>query len=282
MKLWIIYSTVVLNPNKNNAISWMLDEAKACGFDAEVLFAEDIVMESNNTLNIYYQNQLRELPDVVLTRTYDISLIKQFEANNIKVFNNSDALRNCLDKWTTHQILTKHNIPSPKTIYSEHGCTFDFVKSVLDVPFIIKDIKGSKGEQVYLIHNESEFNTAVKGCLEPMYQAYIDSSFGKDVRLHVIGDEVVTSVLRFSNSDFKSNFSQGGSANFFEPDEAMKQLAIDSTKALGLDFSGVDILFTPEGYTVCEVNGVPGFRTVGLTSKFNIPYAMMDYIRRQV
>lgn len=279
MKLWIIYSKVVLNPNKNNAISWMLDEAKSCGFDAEVLFAEDIILESSDTLNIYYQGQLMTYPDVVLTRCYDIHLLKQLELSGIKVLNSSDALKNCYDKWSTHQLLSKHGIPSPKSVYSEHPVTYSDIKNILTLPFIVKDIYGAKGDQVFLVKDEKTFHAAVKKCTRPMFQAYIEASYGRDIRVHVIGGKVMTSVLRISNGDFKSNFSQGGKAESYTPDEAVIKLAIESTKALQLDFSGVDILFTNDGYTVCEVNGVPGFRTVGLTSKFNIPRAMMTYIR---
>ncbi|WP_240838568.1 RimK family alpha-L-glutamate ligase [Acidaminobacter sp. JC074] len=281
MKLWIIYSKVVLNPNKNNAISWMVDEANACGFDAEVLFAEDIIIEASDKLNIYYKGELQDYPDLVLTRCYDLHLLKQLELAGLPVFNSSQAMRNCHDKWTTHQELSKHGIPSPRTLFSEHPVTFEDIEKILKLPFIIKDIYGAKGEHVYLINDEKEFYQAVDECDHPIFQEYIKASFGKDIRVHVIGDEAVTSVLRKSHSGFKSNFSQGGYAENYEPDEIVKKLAIDSTKALGLDFSGVDILFTENGYTVCEVNGVPGFRTVGLTSKFNIPYAMMDYLRRQ-
>ena len=282
MKLWIIYSKVVLNPNKNNAISWMIDEASKCGFDAEVLFAEDIMIEASDKLNIYYNGNMMSYPDLVLTRCYDSHVLKQLELAGIPVYNNSEGMRNCHDKWTTHQLLSKHGIPSPRTLFSEHSVVFEDISNILQLPFIIKDIYGAKGEHVYLIKDMEDFDQAISECEHPIFQEYIKASFGKDIRVHVIGGKVVTSVLRKSKSGFKSNFSQGGTAESYEPDEMVKSLAIESTKALGLDFSGVDILFTEEGYTVCEVNGVPGFRTVGLTSKFNIPFAMMDYLRRQI
>jgi len=281
MKLWIIYSKVVLNPNKNNAISWMVDEANKCGFDAEVLFAEDIIIEASDQLKILYQGQVQTYPDLVLTRCYDLHLLKQLELAGIPVFNNSQAMRNCHDKWTTHQLLSKSGIPSPRTLFSEHPVEFHTIGKVLKLPFIIKDIYGAKGEHVFLIKDKDDFLTAIDACDHPIFQEYVKASYGKDIRVHVIGGQAVTSVLRKSQSGFKSNFSQGGSAESYQADEIVKKLAIDSTQALGLDFSGVDILFTENGYTVCEVNGVPGFRTVGLTSKFNIPYAMMDYLRRQ-
>ena len=283
MKLWIIYSKAVLNPSKNNALSWMLDEAEALGFDANILFTEDLLLETNGSMHkIYHHGTELEYPDAALIRCYDIPMIKHLELAGVQTFNSSYALNQCLDKWTTHQLLAKADIPSPRSIYSEHDVEYEVIKKQLSLPFIVKDIKGARGEQVYLITDELTFSEALIKCDLPLFQEYIDTSFGRDVRLHVIDNQVVASVLRHSEVDFKSNFSQGGNALPYEPDEAMKELAIKSTQALNLNFSGIDILFTEHGYTVCEVNGIPGFRTVGLTSKYNIPNAMMAYIRRQL
>jgi len=282
MKLWIIYSKVVLNPNKNNAISWMEDEARNCGFDVQVLFAEDIVLMAHESHMLYYQGEKMTLPDIVLTRCYDIHMLEHLERAGVKVFNSSKSLMQCRNKWHTHQILTSESIKSPKTIFSEHTCDFEFIKNELSLPFVVKCIFGAKGEQVHLVHNEEEFDHVLTLIDQPLFQSYVKTSYGRDIRLHVIGDQVVTSVLRKSESSFKSNFSLGGAAESYEADAELKDLAVKSSKALGLDFSGIDVMFTGDGYTVCEVNGVPGFRTVGLTSGYNIPFAMMDYIRRNV
>lgn len=282
MKLWIIYSKVVLNPLRNNAVSWMLDEAVALGFDAQIIYCEDLMMGTSKDLTIYHKGEITNLPDVAFLRTYDISMIEHLERMGIQTFNTSKALNACLDKWHTHQILTNQNIPSPKTLFSLHAVSYVDIKKQLSLPFIIKDNKGARGEQVYLIHNEDEFDQATNQCQDALFQEYINTSYGKDIRVHVIGDRVVATVLRVSESDFKSNYSQGGQALPYELDDIGKQLAIKSTHALGLHFSGVDLLFTEHGYTVCEVNGVPGFRTVGLTSETNLPHEMLRYIKENI
>ena len=35
---------------------------------------------------------------------------------------------------------------------------------------------------------------------------------------------------------------------------------MESTKLLGLDIGGVDLLYDNDGYKICEVNSSPGFR----------------------
>ena len=281
MTLWIIYSKVVLVSSKNNAIQWMLDEAKRINFKATIVFAEDLSIATiNSKLVIFHKGSLVSLPDIAFLRCYDISLIKQFEELNVKTFNSSKSLENCLNKWTTHQILTSKNIPTPNTLFSYHNMKYDELIKIFGNRFIVKDLKGAKGINVFLITNKDEYKEAISLSKNPIYQEYIDTSFGKDIRVHVIGGKVVACVLRESKNDFKSNFSLGGSASIYKPNEEIIKIAIESTKALGLDFAGVDILFTKNSYTVCEVNGVPGFRTIGLTSRISIPRKMFKHINK--
>ena len=55
----------------------------------------------------------------------------------------------------------------------------------------------------------------------------------------------------------------GGHACAHPLDEAAAQLAVAAAQSIGLDFAGVDLLMDGEGgYTVCEVNGNAGFRTL--------------------
>ena len=115
-----------------------------------------------------------------------------------------------------------------------------------------------------------------------MLQQYISRSFGRDVRVWVIGNSVAGSVLRYSDTSFLSNYAQGGEDMQYEIDSEIKDLALRSTQALGLEFAGVDILFDEGGYTVCEVNGNAGFRTISSVSDKNIPYQLFDYINRKV
>lgn len=281
MTLWIIYSKIVLSSSKSNAIQWMLDEAERFNFQALIIFAEDLSIATiNSKLVVFHKGNLISLPNIAFLRCYDISLIKQLEKLNVKTFNSAKSLENCLNKWTTHQILTSKNIPTPNTLFSNHKIRYSELINIFGSKFIIKDLKGAKGINVFLITNEYEYNEAISLSKDPIYQEYIDTSFGKDIRVHVIGDKVVACVLRKSKDGFKSNFSLGGSASIYEPDEEIIKISIESAQALGLDFAGVDILFTKNGYTVCEVNGVPGFRTIGLTSRISIPRKMFKHINK--
>jgi glutathione synthase/RimK-type ligase-like ATP-grasp enzyme len=51
-----------------------------------------------------------------------------------------------------------------------------------------------------------------------------------------------------------------------------------TSKSLGLEFCDIDLLFTPEGYSVCEVNENAGFRTISKVSDIDIVEEFFKYI----
>jgi ribosomal protein S6--L-glutamate ligase/gamma-F420-2:alpha-L-glutamate ligase len=236
----------------------------------------------DQTLKIQYENKDITLPDRVFMRCYDLNLLRHLEHMGIKTFNNSNALEISRDKWKTHHYLSLKNLKSPRTILVRENISFEFLGHSLGLPFILKDSFGTHGEEVFLIYNLEDFNDKIKVLNQAIGQVFIKSSYGKDIRVHVINGEVVASVLRSSEKSFLSNYSQGGTPAPFLLDDQGKKLAIDATRALGLDFSGIDLLFDQDGYTICEVNGIPGFRTLGLTTKENLPSLMLTYIKESL
>lgn len=46
--------------------------------------------------------------------------------------------------------------------------------------------------------------------VEFLFQEMIENSTGRDVRLQVVGDEVVASMYRYSENDFRANITAGG------------------------------------------------------------------------
>eukprot|EP00957_Ditylum_brightwellii_P195360 14884599-Ditylum_brightwellii.AAC.1 len=57
----------------------------------------------------------------------------------------------------------------------------------------------------------------------------------------------------------------------------MEKLALDVAKTLDLDIAGIDLLFHPDGYKVCEANSAPGFKGFEDALQVNVPEMMLDY-----
>lgn len=302
MKGYLIYPATT--PRKNNAFSWFQDAAAHHGIELEVYFYEHPGVSS--------ELSHLPLPDFVFMRGYNTELSSWYERQGIRVINTTESMKLCRDKFATNEVLERRGIPVPRTIAEAPGDSYESVLKSLysNVPehsgfdtaqsshkeertcFILKQCYGSKGENVYLVGSQKEFDDAVAQCkaterqrLDLMgkdselgidaeeikagcrliYQEYISFSRGRDIRVWVFAGKVIGNILRYNDNSFKSNFAQGGSFKDIElPAEAAK-IASSAALALGLDFAGVDLLFDRDDkFRVCEVNGNPGFRTASV------------------
>lgn len=277
---WVIYPT----PAKGilTAFDWMIESAAKNGISLRVLLAENISTTVGECgIKIIYHGEEQTLPHFVLMRHYDVHLSTILEKLGVRVINSTTSMVLSQNKLLTHVELQRNHIPTPFTLYGVINYAYCVEK--LGSPFVVKAIRGSKGEEVFLVADSQEFEDCKNEIrllgAEPIAQKYIASSYGRDLRVWVIGERVVASVLRHSETSFKSNIALGGKANYYELPETVSQLAIDSCKAVGLELGGVDILFDGDHYTVCEVNGNAGFRAFSMAgTKVDIPNEIFKYI----
>ncbi|MBE9488349.1 MAG: RimK family alpha-L-glutamate ligase [Bacteroidetes bacterium] len=273
---WVIYP----KPNKqqlsNNAFEMMREMALANDLEIDILFLEDITISINNgILDILHKFKEVEKPLFVVMRCYDSNLSRQFELMGIRVYNSHNSMNLSQDKIATHQILCNNNIDTPQTYFNIDN--FQTAKELLGERFIMKTLNGSKGEGVFLVDNEKDFNKH-ENCL---IQEYIEFSSGKDIRVWVIGNKAISAVERYNDNSYLSNFAQGGSARKVEITKEIEEIAVKSSLALGLDISGVDILYKKDGgFCICEVNANAGFRTLWNTNKrVNLPNEIFKWVK---
>jgi RimK family alpha-L-glutamate ligase len=87
----------------------------------------------------------------------------------------------------------------------------------------------------------------------------------------VDGEVLACMERRAKDGGFKANFSQGGAVEEFDLNEEAKQIAIDTAKAMDIRIAGIDLLFTDDGFTICEANTFPGFKGLEQACDINIP-----------
>jgi len=211
-------------------------------------------------------------PDFVLFWDKDYVLAKHLEGAGLRLFNNAEGMRLCDDKSLTYLAL-EGRVRMPKTLIAPK--TFEGVgytdraflslaAEELSFPMVVKECFGSFGRQVYLVHSLAELNTLVDGMGGKPFlmQEYIASSAGRDVRLNVVGGEVVSAMYRENPNDFRSNVTGGGTGKAYTPTAAQAELAVKACECLGLDFAGVDVMFGKGGEPIlCEVNSNPHFKS---------------------
>ena len=252
-----------------------------------------LYVKRNNDILIDTACNLESPPDFVIFWDKDIQLAKMLEMQEIRLFNSSQAIMICDDKRETCLMLQNAKISIPRTMiapmtYDGVGFTsYDFLNQVeerLKYPLIVKEAFGSFGEQVYMAKNREELLTTISSCstTKLLFQEYIETSHGRDIRLQVVGDEVVAAMYRYSSTDFRANVSAGGKMQSYTPSQTEISLAVQACKAVGADFAGVDLLFGEEGPYVCEVNSNAHFKNLLECTGVNTAEKIFDYIKNKL
>jgi glutathione synthase/RimK-type ligase-like ATP-grasp enzyme len=80
--------------------------------------------------------------------------------------------------------------------------------------------------------------------------------------------------------NFKANYSAGGLVESYNLNPSIEWLAIESSRLIGLDIAGVDILFDKDNnYRICEINSYPGFEGFEKATGLNVPEEIFSYVK---
>lgn len=279
---WMIYPKETIN-NKfgNNAFDWMKESALKNGIFIDIVFSDELtILNKDNKTEFIYDGKNLKFPDFVIMRDYNYTISMQLEAIGIRVINSTLSMFNSRNKAVTAQLLVKNNVSTPKFLLTKEK-NYEFIHNFFDnKKFVMKENEGSQGKGVYLIEDEEDYNNVYHKINDEYFcQEFIEISFGMDIRVYVLGGKVLGCVKRSSDSSFKSNYSLGGRVGKYELTDSIKALSLSASKAIGLDFCGIDLLFTEDSFTVCEVNGNAGFRTITQVSDIDIPMELFKWIK---
>ncbi len=295
MKGWLV-TNAFLHTHKFTEIHlWLTEAAKKLGVDLIVKTNAEILIQLDQDFASMKSKKSAEKPDFILFWDKDTRLAQYLEMKGLPVFNSSRGIALCDDKSQTHLYLQGAGILMPKTMiapmtFSNIGYNsldfLDHVEKELSWPIVIKECFGSFGQQVYLAYNRQELKETVMniGAKPMLFQEFIHSSKGKDLRLQVVGSQVVAAMYRYSdNGDFRANITGGGKMKPYEPTQKQIDLAVESCKILGLDFAGVDILFGKDKEpVVCEVNSNAHFKNIYDCTGINVADSILAYIIKRI
>lgn len=268
MKAWIIYSGTLDIKKIEDLVDSFVIEGKKLDIEIEKIKNTELIPVYNNEgkPELIFLKKVNK-PEFIIFWDKDIFLAKHLENMGYRLFNSSSAIDYCDDKCLMHLILSNRNISMPKTvispmIFNSDNINEDYLIKVFNTfnnKVVIKEAKGSFGMQVYLIESKEAFVNKIKELnrrnVRFIIQEKIETSFGKDIRVNIIGNKVIGAMLRKSKGDFRANITQGGEGEIIKLTQEQEELALMAHKALGLDFSGVDLLFGEDDKPLlCEVN----------------------------
>ncbi len=227
--------------------------------------------------------------DVVLERCVSyfrgLHFTACLEFLGVPVINNFEVANNCGNKMITSLLLKKHNVPTPKTYFSfsSEAALENLEKT--GYPMVIKPVVGSWGRGVMPLKDRDTADAIIEvrelsdGPLDRIY--YLQEMVNRpprDIRVIVVGDQVVAAMYRTSSGSFKTNIALGAEPVVCEITKELEDVCMRAAKAVGGGILGVDVMEDKKrGLVVHEVNNTVEFKGLAKVAKKDIPKEMIDF-----
>lgn len=296
-KGWILYKRGEKELTAHDhGVNRFLSESISRGIDFSVYKPADLVpvISSKAPLHILDVNgNPLPFPDFVLPRIgaetgiQALALLSLLEKAGIFVVNTVPAIERAKNKFSTILLLKENKLAHPKTMLLDFSIDFNIVSREIGFPLVVKSLAGARGEGVFLCETMSEFRD-LWGCLSHgnddryLAQEFITESAGKDLRVFVIDGKPIACILRTAKEGFKANYSLGGSVETYPMNQEIKALSVLVAKIMNLHVSGIDLLFSNDGFLICEANSSPGFKGLELATGKNIAGMILDFVLKKL
>ena len=216
---------------------------------------------------------------------FRVDALHRLENAGVRVINPPAAIERTVDKYYTSTLLEDAGLPTPRTIVAEqfNGAMDGFQELGGDV--VVKPLFGSEGRGMTRVSDPDTAYRVFRALELGRYIYYLQEFIPhrqEDFRIFVIGGEAVAAMVRRGES-WKTNVAQGAEVRALAMDDELRELSIRATSALGADYAGVDILPTEDGgYTVIEINGIPGWQGLVEATGVNVAEHLVTYVLKDV
>jgi len=216
--------------------------------------------------------------------TRRISMIEHMEVSGIRVINPCYSFRRARDKYATQYTLARAGLPIAETYTTESMERAYRWSRELGVS-VYKPILGSMGKGSLKFDDPDIAYNAWK-MLSRLGQPLIVQEYlrnpGRDIRVFVVGGEVVGSAYKYgAPGEWKTNVAQGARMVDEPVPRETLDLGVKATSALGLDYAGVDIIESERGPVILEVNGAPGWQALKAATGVDVAEKIVRFAAAQ-
>jgi len=212
--------------------------------------------------------------------TRRISMVEHMEVSGIRVVNPCYSFRRARDKYATQYTLAGAGLPVAET-YTTEEMERAYRRSRELRKCVYKPILSSMGRGSLRFDDPDIAYNAWKMLSrlgQPIILQEYLSNPGRDIRVFVVGDEVVGSAYKYvAEGEWKTNVAQGGRMVVEPMPKEILELGVKATRAMGLDYAGVDIIEAERGPVVLEVNGAPGWQALKAATGVDVAERIISY-----
>lgn len=278
---WILYGRKEAEYNKHY-ITMYQEEGKKFDITFEVIIVEELEFGvRNNTWYLEYQGENVKLPTFAISRAIYPLLSRQLECMKVPVFNGSEIARICNDKALTYQAVASLGIEIIDTTFCKQGKLRDGL-SRRDMTTVVKTVDGHGGQQVYLVDPSDSLQVdevVMDTCNHDTVLQPLVGTEHKDLRVYVIGDTIITAILRKAKEGFKSNFSLGGDVSVYELNKEEREKVQMIIELVKPDMVGIDFIIGDKNELIFnEIEDVVGARMLYQCTDINLVKLYIEHI----
>ncbi|MHC1785890.1 MAG: RimK family alpha-L-glutamate ligase [Christensenellales bacterium] len=276
MKGWLVYEARNVSRNRFFIDKW-LAAAASRGVALRLVTTEDLCFGVAGGLPFLRLGDEDVLPDFIVMRAPLPLLSSQAESLGIAVYNEARLSAIANDKRETHRLFAGL-LPMMDTAF----VTPEAFRQPFPYPVVVKGAHGCGGRQVHLAADEAGYQAALSA-ISPdsaVVQPLCDTP-GRDLRVYVLGDQIIGAMLRSSESDFRSNVGLGADSRPVPLPDAVRHFVEIVQSKFRIGLAGIDFIFQKGEPVFSEIEDAVGTRMLYMHTDRDIAADYLDLILRQ-
>ncbi|MFX0207001.1 MAG: RimK family alpha-L-glutamate ligase [Candidatus Hodarchaeota archaeon] len=229
---------------------------------------------------LFIANLGRESP----TRAnFRLNLFDLLMSHGSLIVNSPKTIRITRDKAQTFFILSEQGLPIPPTLITEQPSeVLAFVERYDSC--ILKPTIGSQGRGIFFLDAQMSESTLLS-LLDHYSRLFGEGLFlvqkkleteGFDIRALIVGEEQISVYKRVFNQSGLANLHRGGKP--IPCDIDIGDLALRAAKSVGGGIVGVDLIHSPEGLVITEINSCPGWKGEPSLQRVDVSNVIAKYL----
>ena len=276
---------------KDEHVRQIIQELQRRGVEAPFLKPREFKAKVSANDRVYCSGVRVDELDALIVRSmpggspeqvfFRMDVLHRLRRLGVVVVNPPLSIEVAADKYRVLTILEDEGIPVPRTIACEGFWDAMDAFEELGGDVVVKPLFGSLGRGVMRVESGDLAYRVFRAlqlsrCIYYL-QEYIPHG-NVDLRMFVVGDRVVASMRRVGET-WKTNISQGARPKPYNPTKGEEELAVKASRAIGCEYSGVDVVKTTDGRLyVVEVNSMPGWMGLQRVSEKSIAGEVVSHV----
>ncbi len=227
------------------------------------------------------------LPSVVLNRsvshTRSLYATRCFAHYGVPTVNSPEVVELAGDKILSSLRLQERGVPTPRTLIALSPEAAMRAIEEVGYPAVLKPAVGSWGRLMAKVDDAEEAEQILEhkaALTSPLHSViYVQEYVRKpdrDLRVFVVGDEIVAAMYRHS-PHWRTNAARGATTESAPLTPELTELSLRAAEAVGGGVLAVDLMESPSGLTVHEVNPTPEFKALSAATGADVAGRVVEY-----